>query len=307
MIKLPEISKAVKEKFYNDNKKRFEQLLLSSQKKCEFHEITRYFFDSNNLNQKKVKNVLIGDINCLIDAIKQIGPQPGDSNASPQKEFKRLYDKFINRIMGKELCDLMNVKVCPYCNRSYIHTLSNHGVRPQYDHFFDKIRYPYLAISLYNLIPSCSICNQAKSNFDTYSDQSYSFLYPYIDEYGYDVFFKTNFKSDISFYLGGNANFELTIENDAKDSNLRNRVDNTKNQLHIEELYEKHKDYVLDIIRASQIYNKEYIYDLFKRFPNLFASIDEVKRMTFMNYLDKEHWGDRVLAKLTHDIVREYQ
>ena len=136
MIKLPEINEDVKEKFYKNNKKSFEDLLLSFQGKPEFRKITRYFFMSNGLDDKKVKNILTGDIHCLLDAINQIGPLSGDSKKSPQKDFKCLYDNFSRRKIGKELCDLLKVKVCPYCNRSYIHTLANHGVRPQYDHFF---------------------------------------------------------------------------------------------------------------------------------------------------------------------------
>ena len=29
---------------------------------------------------------------------------------------------------------------------------------------------------------------------------------------------------------------------------------------------------------------------------------DEAKNLVFLNYLDEQHWGKRILAKLTHDL-----
>ncbi|MFX8327742.1 hypothetical protein ABTL71_18955, partial [Acinetobacter baumannii] len=49
---------------------------------------------------------------------------------------------------------------CPYCNRSYIYYISRRKeIKPQIDHFFPKSKYPFLAMSFYNLIPSCQTCN----------------------------------------------------------------------------------------------------------------------------------------------------
>ena len=64
---------------------------------------------------------------------------------------------------------------------------------------------------------------------------------------------------------------------------------------------------MLDIIRASQIYTEEYLSDLLDKFPLLFNDVWDVKRLVYMNYLDRERWGDRVLAKLTYDILKEFE
>ena len=59
----------------------------------------------------------------------------------------------------------LDVKICPYCNRIYTTTLyGKKRIRPDFDHFYPQSRYPYFAVSLFNLIPSCSICNKAKSD-----------------------------------------------------------------------------------------------------------------------------------------------
>lgn len=57
----------------------------------------------------------------------------------------------------------LDVKVCPYCNRCLIEPIDDGAdkktVVGELDHFYCKSKYPYLAASLYNLVPSCGICN----------------------------------------------------------------------------------------------------------------------------------------------------
>jgi len=309
MIKLPTITDEIKKLYLEDNQKPFEDLLIQFYNSSQHPIITKYFFNGTSINHDRVKAVLIGDIDCLLDAIDNIGTLNGTPSASPHEEFLQLYKRFTQRNLGRTLCDKLQIKVCPYCNRSYIHTLKFYKVRPQYDHFFSKIKYPYLAVSLHNLIPSCSICNQAKSDMNTYDSirKTINFLYPYKDEYGYDVYFKTEFIGDISYLLGKNENFNLNIINNSNDINFQQKVSTTIDKLHLKELYNKHKDYVLDIIRASQIYTEEYLSDLLDKFPLLFNDVWDVKRLVYMNYLDRERWGDRVLAKLTYDILKEFE
>lgn len=58
----------------------------------------------------------------------------------------------------------LHVGVCPFCNRIYTSTVYRGTVRASFDHFFPKSVYPYLAISLFNLIPICDVCNKNKSD-----------------------------------------------------------------------------------------------------------------------------------------------
>ena len=64
------------------------------------------------------------------------------------------------------------VKYCPYCNAETVYAYKikvSHGqkgnamslklVKSAFDHYFPKARYPFFAISLYNLIPACTRCN----------------------------------------------------------------------------------------------------------------------------------------------------
>ena len=59
-----------------------------------------------------------------------------------------------------------NFRTCFYCNKDFITNFKkekNELVSTfQLEHFYDKGTYPYLALSFYNLIPSCPTCNSSK-------------------------------------------------------------------------------------------------------------------------------------------------
>lgn len=63
-----------------------------------------------------------------------------------------------------KLCASTRYVICPYCHMAPIDTKlptdeSPDSYRPNLDHFYAKGRYPYLALTLGNLIPSCERCN----------------------------------------------------------------------------------------------------------------------------------------------------
>lgn len=96
--------------------------------------------------------------------------------------------KFINAL---------NVRYCPYCNSETIFAIDVNKTRVKngktglvpivssLDHFFPHAQYPFLGISLYNLVPCCTRCNssikeQQPLNFNDhaspYSEDLYSGL-----------------------------------------------------------------------------------------------------------------------------------
>lgn len=69
------------------------------------------------------------------------------------------------------LAKWIDIKTCPYCNSHYTLYLgfkegqkhSKGLTKFQFDHFLNKGDAPFLSMSLYNLIPSCAVCNSSKS------------------------------------------------------------------------------------------------------------------------------------------------
>lgn len=101
----------------------------------------------------------------------------------------------------------MNIEVCPYCNSEPIGVGEDSDldivVRDQIEHFFPESRYPFLSITLFNMIPVCITCNTNKRAYDTYKDKM---VYPYRMEFGKDACFFIKYdlneiyQSDSEFY-----------------------------------------------------------------------------------------------------------
>ena len=76
-----------------------------------------------------------------------------------------------------ELLVMLGIEACPYCNRNYITYYEEENKKKttaDLDHYYPKSKYPFLALSLYNFIPSCKICNSLFKR-----DNNVQSLYPY--------------------------------------------------------------------------------------------------------------------------------
>ncbi len=208
------------------------------------------------------------------------------------------------------LANALGVNVCPYCNRQYTFTLdktfTGKGTRPHFDHFYDQARYPFLSLSFYNLIPSCYICNSTLKGSEKFDIDTH--LHPYKE--GFDEKVKFTIKpSTVSFVNGLPSSFKIRYKVDrtkiSTNSDIK-RILRSSNSFRIIPLYNKHIDYVAEIIQKSIAYNEDYYTTLFNDFQgNLFNTIDDVKKMVLSNYISEEELGKRVLAKLTKDIAEE--
>lgn len=75
---------------------------------------------------------------------------------------------------GYRLVATFGLRICPYCQLNHInfHEGNAFEMRPALDHFYPESLYPFLAISLYNLVPSCHQCNSSvKSSRDPFADE----------------------------------------------------------------------------------------------------------------------------------------
>lgn len=208
-----------------------------------------------------------------------------------------------------ELVSDINVSVCPYCNRSFISLLdqNNKRTRPVLDHFYAKGLYPYLSLSLYNLVPSCYVCNSSfKGDIDFYKDEA---IYPYEEEFLNLAHFKTDFSDkqpyDYRYLLGISKEFKIIIEISTPDSKLVSKVQKSINTFALEDLYNTHQDIVSDLIRNAIVNNSSRIDEIYHQFGDIFKSREEVMQSLYLNYLDNQNTGKRPLSKLTQDICKE--
>lgn len=333
MIRLPKVSKELEAEYFESVQKSYIEVLenlkdhkVKVKKKKEETDvdyqkrmekfiseaglIVDFLSVEGKLDDDKIKNILLGKVPDLEKAMVVIGPI---ESKEIQKEFERVYTNFSNRKFGHQWAERLGVTVCPYCNRSYIFTVKkdarNGKARPQYDHFFPKSIYPYLALSMYNLIPSCAVCNGGKSNVDSFKDQKVQYLNPYVEGYGTKTVLQITPKKKkdrIHSYVGLAEEYTVKPESAPDvDKDAAKRIQNTWDLLKLGPLYEKHSDYIRNILRAKQIYTEEYLDQLMKSFPGAFDDMDDLKNVVYFNYLDEEGWGKRILAKLTHDLEAE--
>ncbi|KAA9038630.1 hypothetical protein FW778_13845 [Ginsengibacter hankyongi] len=215
------------------------------------------------------------------------------------------YDKW----RAYELAKKIGITVCPYCNRTYTFLLGNDsikGTRFEYDHFFSKSAYPYLALSFYNLVPSCHVCNSNFKGFKEFSLKKN--IHPYLEGFGQNIVFSIKPKN-IGFINGKSEAYRIRFRKGNLSTWNGEKVKAAFENIttfQLTKLYNMHKDYVDELIQKSIVYNEEYINELYARFSgSLFKNKEEVKKLIVSNYIDEEDYHKRVLSKLTTDISKE--
>jgi len=206
---------------------------------------------------------------------------------------KKEYDAY-------DLAKKLNVNVCPYCNINATYTvIKSNGkkiTRPEFDHFYDKDTYPILALSFYNLIPSCHICNSTLKGIEKFSIDTY--LNPYSDNF--DKVAKFKLKIEDSTFYHAIKGFNLTLESDDK------RANKNIESFELETLYQNHKDIVLELIQKEAIYNESYLDELLTQYEGtLFKNKEDLQRLISGGYVTDEEIGKRPLSKLIKDISQE--
>ena len=72
-----------------------------------------------------------------------------------------------------------------------------------------------------------------------------------------------------------------------------------------EELYETMSNYAEELLMKSEIYNEQYIEQLFENNKELFKSIIEVKKLIFGEPLSEEEMLNVSLGKLKMDLLKQ--
>lgn len=257
------------------------------------------------LNRKILEKISISSFRDLILCPPmRLGTYPCPAGLSSQIVYK-VYDLFFrddgndNENNAVWLTSKLNIKVCPYCNRAYTFTIKGRrGVRPELDHFFPRSnkKYKHLALSFYNLVPSCPSCNKAKR-------EKLLDFHPYwgpINKIVRDPVFKIN-DSKVQYDSSGNPVLfpdkpEILIEYPNRNTT----------ELSLDKLYKHHSDYAKEILNKILAYNSSLYDPLVKGFQGMGRTPEEIDRLVWSNYIDEVHQANRPLSKLTHDILKQF-
>jgi len=224
-------------------------------------------------------------------------------------QLKDLYEVFRNK-WAVEFIEDLDIKVCPFCNREYIFKFEDKikgkpRIIASLDHYYDKDTYPFLSVSIFNLIPCCHICNSKFKHTKNFYNQKH--LHPYEDSFNekakFSQFFNNVNEENKKFSLLSKERISLSLKPiDCKDKVTQNTIDTFR----LETLYQEHKDIVLELIQKREIYPDSYIDDLFHQYEGtLFKNREDVLRHITGGYIEDKDINKRPLSKLIKDISEE--
>jgi len=183
------------------------------------------------------------------------------------------------------LAEKLNINSCTYCNRIYTSTIINKKgnkiIRPTLDHWFPKSDFPLLALSFYNLIPSCSNCNSSVKGATNFNLKDH--IHPYVDKsQTQDFKFNYRFNKNLNKY-------RIYIQ----DTNLFNsKSRNTLQSMFIDEMYNSHQSELDDLIKVKMNYSESYI--------------QNIENYLVQNYLEKKYIEYYLVLNMTQKIFINY-
>lgn len=217
-----------------------------------------------------------------------------------KRELGEIFD-YHNFIVKKksynayDLCLASKTRTCPYCNHSYAFTIQsvNGGFRPTLDHFYPKEKYPHLALSLYNLIPSCSVCNSSLKGDANFSLSRH--LHPLFDA------------EKISFSLVTDNPLDETmniLNLDIKELKVRVEHENsikTKNSLKTFVIEERYQNFTFEAVNFAK---QKIYYDELKNNKQI-TIIKNINERTALMF-DRKEYKNYILGKMFSGIYKQY-
>ena len=179
------------------------------------------------------------------------------------------------------------LKICPYCNRSYLDLIDDPSYKNnfQLDHFYSKSKYPIFAVSFYNLIPICGFCNNQKMTKDIGAC-------PF---YGSGDTVKFSYKILSSEYITNIDDIDIDVNSDDVEGFWTG---------YLRTLYHQHRDIAQEVLQKTYIYNRGYMDSLEKQFGLIFETKD-FSRMIYGVDIDEKQYGGRPLSKFIKDIYNQ--
>lgn len=212
------------------------------------------------------------------------------------------YEKFVSgsgyfkKWNAYNLAEKLDVNVCPYCNRLYTSTIVNNSMkitRPEFDHYLTQSKHPYLALSFFNLIPSCKICNsQLKKEDKLPLDKKH---HPYLKKNNKQRIFSFDLYN-IDVLSGKSEELEVTFNKKKAGINFDGKL---------KEIYNGHSDIVADLIYKRHIYSNELVDEINELIPDDNISKKEIIRTLFSMPISETEIVNLSLGKLKTDIMEE--
>lgn len=225
----------------------------------------------------------------------------GEKESLNRLKYVFSYDKFQSEIT-KLFTDNFNFRTCFYCNKDFITNFKkdkNSFVSTfQLDHFFDKATYPYLALSFYNLIPSCPTCNskKVKGSENCFpaciapNDKNFAFH----EKVKFKLFLEPSCEN---LHIKGADDIDIPLKEQFSDI-----YDKYIQIFHLNERYKAHKDIVFEMIKKAELYPESRL----KELQNLTGiPFQQIKKDIFNLIDENDDLSKKPFSKLIKDISEE--
>lgn len=293
-----------------------------SKKRGKFYPVYKYLFDNLELiitgNPDELKTF---DDNFKAH-LNNLGKLYLLDNLYLKRRLRKLFHNAYSNFRDGGLEDYrtiwfenLKLNACPYCNRHWISKVMNKektGYRLYFDvdHYWPKASYPWFAISFYNLIPACTICNQRIKHRDELDVEDH--IHPFRDDIHKYLKFNIPISSTKDFF---DDDVEISIKviprapyTDTDGMYIKSKA--TYDFFNLENFYNTHLDYVRELMQRDLVYSKEYVEGLlmYKTTSGnpIFNDEHDLLKMITGNYVLPEHIHKRPLAKLTQDILEDF-
>lgn len=243
------------------------------------------------------KDLILSTPDKLKELIKNIKLNFTDKQiAELNKVFK--WNKF-QPVISTFFEEEIQIKTCSFCNIHFVNEYKdkNNSYKNEFtlDHYYDKATYPYLALSLYNLIPSCYTCNSKLKKNEEFKN-----IAPSSDNFDFDekVKFKLYLdKSCKNLHIKDKENIDIELK-----EYYSNDYDKYIKIFNLNERYKAHKDIVYDMITKAELYPQSRL----KELQDLTGiPFQQIKKDIFNLIDENEDLSKKPFSKLIKDISEE--
>lgn len=297
---------------FDDNKENLSQRFLRIKKQ---NYLFRYIFW-----KVTIKEILLAKENELLELIILIDKRLNKLSVKHKniiiKKIQELFkykDKYQNSVLTPFFTQNFTFRTCFYCNKDFINNFEENTEKLvstfQLDHFYDKGTYPYLALSFYNLIPSCPTCNSSKVKGakNTFEHDSK------VGTFKNETCIAPN---DKKFDFDKKVKFKLLLDKNCEHLHIKSKEDidiSLKEQFteqydkyieifKLNERYKAHKDIVFDMIQKAELYPESRL----KELQDLTGiPFQQIKKDIFNLIDENEDLSKKPFSKLIVDMSKE--
>lgn len=253
-------------------------------------------------NEDNLRKVLIGtpdELDTIKDKFTSIGLKKSLKKLINYNSWIKTDNKASYRHYNAyHLAEKLDIPTCIYCNRIYTKTVINDSgkkvTRPTFDHWFPKSKYPLLALSFYNLIPSCSVCNSGVKGSTAFELSTH--FHPYYKSPDKEL------KYTFSYNHKDYDEFSFKIITDDKDDFSERSI----KAFELEDIFKAHEDEIEDLRKIKDAYSEDYIEMLENKIlGGVTLDRDEIYRLAFGVHFQEAKFDRRPLSKMKKDILIE--